>query len=93
MIDEMVALHTNGTRDIVSLPSGKTIVNYCWVYTVKVGLDGQVDCLKACLVAKSYIHFLALTKVTPFPPLQDCFYSPTSLHGCYAFLATLLVQY
>ena len=30
------------------------IVGFRWVYTVKVGPDGEIDRLKACLVAKGY---------------------------------------
>jgi hypothetical protein len=37
MIDEMAALHSNGTWDLVPLPDGKTTVGCRWVYTVKVG--------------------------------------------------------
>ena len=37
-----------------ALPPGKSTVGCRWVYTVKVGLDGQVDFLKARLVAKGY---------------------------------------
>ncbi|RVW79774.1 Retrovirus-related Pol polyprotein from transposon RE1 [Vitis vinifera] len=58
MVDEMAALHFNGTWDLVVLPSGKSIVGCRWVYTVKVGLDGQVDRLKARLVAKGYTQIL-----------------------------------
>nr|CAN74104.1 hypothetical protein VITISV_008952 [Vitis vinifera] len=54
MVDEMTALHSNGTWDLVVLPSGKSTVGCRWVYTVKVGPDGQVDRLKAHLVAKGY---------------------------------------
>ena len=50
----MVALYSNGTWELVALPLGKSPVGCRWVYTVKVGLDGQVDWLKACLVAKGY---------------------------------------
>ena len=50
----MAALHSNGTWDLVVLPSGKFIVGCRWVYAVKVGPDGQVDRLKAHLVAKGY---------------------------------------
>ncbi|KAJ7959728.1 Retrovirus-related Pol polyprotein from transposon TNT 1-94 [Quillaja saponaria] len=49
MIDEMNALHTNGTWELVSLPSGKSIVDCKWVYTIKVHPDGSVDRLKARL--------------------------------------------
>ncbi|RVX15929.1 Retrovirus-related Pol polyprotein from transposon RE2 [Vitis vinifera] len=50
MVDEMTALHSNGTWDLVVLPSGKSTVGCRWVYTVKVGLDGQVDRLKIASV-------------------------------------------
>ncbi|KAL6323827.1 hypothetical protein AAG906_003448 [Vitis piasezkii] len=54
MVDEMAALHSNGTWDLVVLPSGKSTVGCRWVYTVKIGPDGQVDRLKVRLVAKGY---------------------------------------
>ena len=54
MVDEMVALHSNGTWDLVILPVGKTPVRCRWMYIVKIGLDGWVDLLKARLVAKGY---------------------------------------
>ncbi|RVW83021.1 Retrovirus-related Pol polyprotein from transposon RE1 [Vitis vinifera] len=54
MVDEMAALHSNDTWDLVVLPSGKSTVGCCWVYTVKVGPDGQADRLMARLVAKGY---------------------------------------
>ena len=49
MVDEMDALHSNGTWELVSLPLGKSTIGCCWVYTVKVGPDGKVDSLKARL--------------------------------------------
>ncbi|RVW73310.1 Retrovirus-related Pol polyprotein from transposon RE2 [Vitis vinifera] len=39
MVDEMAALHSNDTWDLVVLPSGKSTVGCRWVYTVKVGPD------------------------------------------------------
>ncbi|RVW60070.1 Retrovirus-related Pol polyprotein from transposon RE2 [Vitis vinifera] len=60
MVDEMAALHSNGTWDLVVLPSGKSTVGCRWVYAVKVGPDGQVDRLKARLVAKGYTQFMVL---------------------------------
>ncbi|XP_019184808.1 PREDICTED: uncharacterized protein LOC109179764 [Ipomoea nil] len=54
MVDEMVALQSSGTWDLVPLPPGKTVVGCHWVYNVKVGPDGQIDRLKAGLVAKGY---------------------------------------
>ena len=54
MVDEMAALHSTGTWDLLVFPFGKFLVSCCWVYTVKVGLNGQVDRLEARLVAKGY---------------------------------------
>ena len=47
MVEEMAAPHSSGTWDLVNLPTGKTPVGCRWVYTVKIGLDGLVDHLKA----------------------------------------------
>lgn len=47
MIEEMSALHSSGTWSLVPLPPGKSTVGCHWVYTVKVGLDGQINRLKA----------------------------------------------
>ena len=54
MTEEMDALYSNGTREFVALPLGKSPISCHWVYTVKVRLDGQVDQLKAHLVVKGY---------------------------------------
>ena len=54
LVEEMTALHSSGTWDLITLPTGKTPVGCHWVYIVKIGPDGQVDHLKARLVAKGY---------------------------------------
>ena len=54
MVEEMTALHTIGTWDLVTLPAGKSPVGCRWVYIVKIGPDGGVDCLKDRLVVKGY---------------------------------------
>ena len=54
MVDEMATLHSTGTWDLVVLPFGKFPVGCRWVYTVKVGPDGQIDRLKTHLVVKGY---------------------------------------
>ena len=40
MMDEMTALHANGTWKLVPLPLGKSLVDCRWIYTMKVGPDG-----------------------------------------------------
>ena len=54
MIEEMTALHSSGTWDLVTLLPRKTPVGCRWVYTMKIDPDGRVDRLKARLVAKRY---------------------------------------
>ena len=43
MTEEMDALYSNGTWEFVALPPGKSPIGCPWIYTVKVGPDGQVD--------------------------------------------------
>ena len=54
MFDEKATLQSTGIWDLVALHHGKSPVGCRWVYTVKIGSNGRVDCLKACLVAKGY---------------------------------------
>ena len=54
MAEEMDALYSNDTWELVALPPSKSPIGCRWVYTVKVGPDGQIDRLKARLVVKGY---------------------------------------
>jgi len=58
---------------------------YHWVYTIKVGPNGEVDCLKAPLVAKRYTYiyglnysdtFFAVAKITTI----KLFFAITVIH-------------
>ena len=61
MVEEMAALHSTGTLDLVTLPVGKSPVGCHWVYTVKIGLDGGVDRLKARLIRGILIYMVPTT--------------------------------
>jgi len=52
MIDEMNALESSSIWKLVTFPYGKSKVGCRWAFAIKVGLDGQVDRLKARLEAK-----------------------------------------
>ncbi|RVW74532.1 Retrovirus-related Pol polyprotein from transposon RE2 [Vitis vinifera] len=51
------------------LPIALRKVGCRWVYTVKVGLDGQVDCLKARLAAKGYTQVYGFDYGDTFSPV------------------------
>lgn len=54
MKKEINALTANHTWDLVSLPKGKKVIGYKWVYKVKLRADGSLERYKARLVAKGY---------------------------------------
>ena len=66
MIEEMTALHSSDTWDLVTLPAGKTLVGCRLVYTMKIGPDGWVDRLKARLVIKGYTEVCGSDYYDPF---------------------------
>jgi len=51
---EMAALEKKNTWDLVSLPRGKKILGWKWVFTIKHSVDGTIERYKARLVAKGY---------------------------------------
>ena len=66
MVEEMAALHSSGTWDLVTLP-----IRCRWVYTVKIGPDSRVDHLNARLVAKGYTQVYGSDYYDSFSPVTE----------------------
>ena len=69
MTEEMDALYSNDTCELVALPPVKSPIGCRWVNIVKVGPDGQIDRLKARLVAKGYTHQYVSNYYDTFSPV------------------------
>ena len=54
MTEELQALISTYTWDLVDLPLDKSVVGCKWVYKIKTHADGSIDHYKAQLVAKGF---------------------------------------
>lgn len=66
MNEELLALESTHTWDIVSLPSDKHAIGCKWVYKVKLSADGSLERYKARLVAKGYTQQEGIDYVETF---------------------------
>ena len=85
MVEEMAALHSSGTWDLVTLPTSKTSIGCRWVYTVKIGSDGLMDRLKARLVSKRYTQVYGSN-------YYDTFFSVAKIASIRLLLSMLAMQ-
>lgn len=52
----MKSLKENDVWELMELPKGRKIVESKWVYKLKTGADGSIDCYKARLVAQGFMQ-------------------------------------
>jgi hypothetical protein len=69
MKEELLALQTNKTWELVQLPKGKKVVGCKSVFTVKQTFEGKVDKYKARLVAKGYSQTYGIDYDETFAPV------------------------
>lgn len=66
--EELKALETNQTWDIVDLPYGKKPIGCKWIYKVKLNSDGSIDRYKARVVANGYTQIAGIDYFDSFSP-------------------------
>ena len=71
MKEELDALHTTGTWDLVDLLSGKSTIDCKWVYKIKTRSDGTVDRYKARLVSRVLLMSMGLIMMRLLLQLLD----------------------
>lgn len=69
MNEELLALESNDTWTICSLPDGKHKIGCKWVYKVKLNADGTLERYKARLVAKGYTQQEGVDFIDTFSPV------------------------
>jgi len=69
MLDELSVLYNSETWELVPLLSKKFVVGCRWIFAIKVGPNGTIDCLKARPVAKSYTQIFKLDYGDNFSPV------------------------
>ena len=66
---EYEPLIKNETWKLVELPSGRKPIGCKWVFKVKYGSDGKIECFKERLVAKGYTQQYGIDYEETFSPV------------------------
>ena len=67
--EELQALISTCTWELVDLPPNKSVVGCKWVYKIKTHIDGSIDQYKAWLVAKGFIKEYDIDYEETFSPV------------------------
>jgi hypothetical protein len=69
MQEEYDFLVVNNTWSLVPLPKGRKPISCKWVFKIKYGVDGEVECYKAKLVARGFTQTFGVDYNETFTPI------------------------
>ncbi len=71
MQEEYDYLVINNTRSLVPLLKGRKPISCKWVFKIKHGVDGEVECYKARLVARGFTQTFGVDYNETFAPITN----------------------
>ncbi len=83
MQEEYNSLVVNNTWSLVPLPKGRNPISCKWVFKIKHGVDGEVECYKARLVARGFNQTFGVDYNENFAPIAKF----VSIHCVLALVA------